>query len=207
MRPRPWSRRSCPRSSAVTSGTHDAWRWSSATSNTVSCRRFRRSRADPGGQTEVCVLSGRTVRTVSTRAQWFARRSLTAAHRLSTRVSVMVRVFPGLTALVLILLAVLVEALMLGWPTVMPWSSFLPVIVLAGMFLPPRWLAACLLYTSVLLAYDGWSLKGDRGDYFAAMVVIAVMAALMTWLAVSRAPLGVQGTLAESMLVDLRDRI
>ena len=63
----------------------------------------------------------------------------------------MVRVFPGLTALVLILLAVLVEALMLGWPTAMPWSSFLPVIVLAGMFLPPRWLAAVLLATAVLL--------------------------------------------------------
>jgi len=147
------------------------------------------------------------VRTVSTRAQRFARRSLTAVHRLSTRASVMVRVFPGLMALVLILLAVLVEALMLGWPTAMPWSSFLPVIVLAGMFLPPRWLAAVLLATAVLLAYDGWSLARDHGDYAAAMVVIAVMAAMMTWLAMSRAPLGVQGTLAESMLVDLRDRI
>ena len=119
----------------------------------------------------------------------------------------MVWVFPGLTALVLILLAVLVEALMLGWPTVMPWSSFLPVIVLAGMFLPPRWFAAVLLATAVLLAYDGWSLARDHGDYAAAMVVIVVMAAMMTWLAISRAPLGVQGTLAESMLVDLRDRI
>jgi hypothetical protein len=39
------------------------------------------------------------------------------------------------------------------------------------------------------------------------MIVIVVMAAMMIWLAVSRAPLGVQGTLAESMLVDLRDRI
>jgi hypothetical protein len=119
----------------------------------------------------------------------------------------MVRLFPGLMALVLTLVLILVEALMLGWPTVMPWSSFLPVIVLAGLLLPPRWLAPVLLATAVLLAYDGWSLATDRRDFAAAMVVIVVMAAMMTWLAVSRAPLGVQGTLAESMLVDLRDRI
>jgi Stage II sporulation protein E (SpoIIE) len=129
------------------------------------------------------------------------------AHRLSTRASGMVRLFPGFAALALILVAVLVEALMLGWPTVMPWSSFLPVVVLAGMFLPPRWLTVVLLATAVLLAYDGWSLGRIRGDFFGAMIVIVVMAAMMIWLAVSRAPLGVQGTLAESMLVDLRDRI
>ena len=119
----------------------------------------------------------------------------------------MVRLFPGFAALILILMAVLVEALMLGGPAVTPWSAFLPVIVLAGMFLPPRWLALVLLTIALLLAYDGFLLGRDHGDYPAAMVVIAVMAAMMTWLAVSRAPLGVQGTLAESMLVDLRDRI
>jgi hypothetical protein len=119
----------------------------------------------------------------------------------------MVRSFPGLAALVLILLAVLVEALMLGWPAVMPWSSFLPVVVLAGLFLPPRWLGVVLVVTAALLAYDGWALRLNRGDYTGAMIVIVVMAAMMIWLAVSRAPLGVQGTLAESMLVDLRDRI
>jgi len=119
----------------------------------------------------------------------------------------MVRSFPGLAALVLVLLAVLVEALMLGWPAVTPWSSFLPVVVLAGLFLPPRWLAVVLFVTAALLAYDGWALKLNRGDYIGAMIVIVVMAAIMVWLAVSRAPLGVHGTLAESMLVDLRDRI
>jgi serine phosphatase RsbU (regulator of sigma subunit) len=39
------------------------------------------------------------------------------------------------------------------------------------------------------------------------VIVSAILAALMTWLAVSRARLGVQGTLGESILVDLRDRI
>ena len=147
------------------------------------------------------------MRTVSTRAQRFARRSVSTAHLLSSRLAVMVRLFPGFAALILILMAVLVEALTLGGPAVTPWSAFLPVIVLAWMFLPPRWLALVLLTIALLLAYDGFLLGRDHGDYPAAMVVIAVMAAMMTWLAVSRAPLGVQGTLAESMLVDLRYRI
>ena len=118
-----------------------------------------------------------------------------------------VRLFPGVAALVLVLVAVLVEALVLSRPAAMPWSAFLPVVVLAGLFLPPRWLGAVLLVTVVLLTYDGWSLGEDRGDYAAAMVVTVIMAAMMAWLAISRAPLGVQGTLAESMLIDLRDRI
>ena len=119
----------------------------------------------------------------------------------------MVRLFPGVAALVLILLAVLVEALMLGWPTVMPWASFLPVVVLAGLFLPPRWLVLVLLFIAALLGYDGSALSRDRGDFLGGMVIFLIMAAMMIWLAVSRAPLGVHGTLAESMLIDLRDRI
>jgi hypothetical protein len=123
------------------------------------------------------------------------------------RVAVKVRLYPGFAALALILVAALVEALDLGWPAATPWSAFLPVIVVAGLFLPPRWLGVVLTATALLLAYDGWSLGGLRGDYVGAMIVILVMTAMMIWLAVSRARLGVQGTLAESMLVDLRDRI
>lgn len=129
------------------------------------------------------------------------------AHRVSQRLSVMVRALPGVAAMVLIVMVFLVQALLMAWPALIPWSVFVPVIVLAGLFLPPRWLAVVTLVTTVMLVYDGWAMKGERGDYFGAMVVIAGMAAMMTWLAISRAPLGVQGTLAESMLVDLRDRI
>ena len=119
----------------------------------------------------------------------------------------MVRLFPGFAALMLILVALLVEALVLSWPAAIPWSAFLPVVVLAGLFLPPRWLGAVLLVVGVLLSYDGAQLGWTEGDFVGAVVVSAVMAAMMVWLALSRAPLGVQGTLAESMLVDLRDRI
>ena len=119
----------------------------------------------------------------------------------------MVRLFPGAAALALILVALLVEALMVGWPSVVPWSSFLPVVVLSGLFLSPRWFALVLAFIAALLLYDGWAIAGDRGEYAGHMVVFVAMAAIMTWLSVSRAPLGVQGTLAESMLIDLRDRI
>jgi len=120
----------------------------------------------------------------------------------------MVRLFPGVAALVFILVAVLVEVLMVDWPAVIPWSSFLPVVVLSGLFLTPRWFAVVLLFIAAMLAYDGWAVPKDRGDYYlGALVIFVIMAAMMTWLSVSRAPLGVQGTLAESMLIDLRDRI
>lgn len=118
-----------------------------------------------------------------------------------------VRLYPGFAALGLMVLAVLLEALMTGWPSLVPWSSFLPVVVLAGIFLPPRWFAVVLSVIAVLMGYEGWSRRGTQEDFVGAVIVTIVIAALMNSLAVSRARLGVQGTLGESMLVDLRDRI
>ena len=128
---------------------------------------------------------------MSTRAQRFARQCLSTLQRLSRRLSALVRLFPGFAALMLVLVALLVEALVLSWPASIPWSSFLPVVVLAGLFLPPRWLGVVLLVTGALLAYDGARLGWTEGDFVGAVVVIALMAAMMSWLALSRAPLGV----------------
>jgi hypothetical protein len=111
-----------------------------------------------------------------------------ALRHLLGRVSGIVRGFPIVAALVLIL-------------------AFVPVIVLAGLFLPPKWLALVLLVNASLLAYVGWHLNGDKATLSGAAMVLAVVAAMMAWLSVSRARLGVQGTLGESMLVDLRDRL
>jgi hypothetical protein len=83
----------------------------------------------------------------------------------------------------------------------------LPVVVLAGLFLPPRWLALVLLVIAGLLASDGWLLRGAKPSFTGNVIVTVLVAATMTWLAVSRARLGVQGTLGESLLVDLRDRL
>jgi hypothetical protein len=106
-----------------------------------------------------------------------------------------------------ILVAVVVTALVVLFPEGMPWASYVPLVVLAGLFLPPRWLALVLVVIAGGLATAGLLVGAEKPSYFGSVVVTGFVAAMITWLAVSRARLGVQGTLAESMLVDLRDRI
>ena len=130
-----------------------------------------------------------------------------ALRHVSERMGGIVRAFPMVAALLLILVAVLLAALLVRWPTLLPWTAFVPVIVIAGLFLPPRWLVVVLLAIAGLLAYDGFLLWGLKTTFGSSVIVSAIVAATMTWLAVSRARLGVQGTLGESMLVDLRDRL
>ena len=117
------------------------------------------------------------------------------------------RGFPVVAALTLIVASGVLAGLLARWPLLMPWTIFVPVIVLAGLYLPPRWLALVLLFISGLLTYDGWFLTGEKASLTGSLVVTLLVAATMTWLSVSRARLGVQGTLGESMLVDLRDRL
>jgi Serine phosphatase RsbU, regulator of sigma subunit len=145
---------------------------------------------------------------VNKHAQVVARRRRTIAlRRTSERIGGIVRGFPIVAALVFILMTALLAALIMRWPSVFPFTAFVPLIVLAGLFLPPRWLALVLVVNAGLIAYDGWVLMRDRRTFIGFCVVIGVVAAMMTWLSVSRARLGVQGTLGESMLVDLRDRL
>ena len=123
------------------------------------------------------------------------------------RISGLVRAFPGRAAVILILLVVLVTALIVRFPLIMPWSSFTPLIVLAGLFLPPRWLALCLVVIAIELGYAWVLVRDDNPNFFGSVLVTVFVAGMMSWLSISRARLGVQGTLGESMLVDLRDRI
>ena len=123
------------------------------------------------------------------------------------RVSGIVRGAPAVVALVLTVLAVALAGLMVIWPLSMPWTSFVPVVVLAGLFLPPRWLALVLLAVSVMLASAGLLLNGEKPVFLGSVIVTVLVGFMVAWLALSRARLGVQGTLAESMLIDLRDRI
>ncbi len=119
----------------------------------------------------------------------------------------MVGVFPIVAALVLIGVATGLAVVLVSWPSATPWSVFLPLIVIGGLFLAPKWLALVLLAIAGLLAYTGMVLDGDKTSFVASVIVTAVVAATMLWLSLSRARLGVQGTLGESMLVDLRDRL
>lgn len=149
-----------------------------------------------------------TVRTVTRHAQRVARwRRFMALRGISERFGGIVRGFPIVAALLLILVAALMAALIARWPSAVPWTSFVPLIVIGALFLPPRWLSVVLLVIAGLLVYDGAMLGEQKSNFAGSVVVMAVVAATMTRLAVSRARLGVQGTLGESMLVDLRDRL
>ena len=70
----------------------------------------------------------------------------------------------------------------------MPWAAFVPVVVLAGLFLPPQVARVSSWRSSAgLLAYAGWLLRRTSPRFAGACVVTLIVAAMMTWLAVSRA--------------------
>jgi len=149
-----------------------------------------------------------TTRAMLARLRGLSRRRRSAARGwLSWRISSILGSNPLLPAVLLILVAVLISVLIAGWPSVMPWSSFLPLVVLAGLFLPPRWLALVLVTVAGLMGFEQWAYGAAKTDFLGACVVTALVAVMMVWLSVSRARLGVHGTLGESMLVDLRDRL
>lgn len=114
---------------------------------------------------------------------------------------------PLVDSLVLILVSAGLALVIVRWPDQVPWTSFIPLLVLGGLFLPPRWFVLVLLATAGLLTCAAWFLRGDAPLLSGSIVVTVLVAAIITVLAFSRARLGVQGTLAESMLVDLRDQI
>lgn len=144
---------------------------------------------------------------MTTRAQRLARWRLSKANWLSGRINGIVQASPVVDAVVIIVAAFVLAALIVRWPEIMPWTSFVPLVILGGLFLPPRLFALVLLATAGLLAYAAWFLRGDKPVLSGSIFVTFLVAAIITVLAFSRARLGVQGTLAESMLVDLRDQI
>jgi hypothetical protein len=114
---------------------------------------------------------------------------------------------PG-TAVLLALGVVGAWYAMILYPNHVPFSAYIPFAVIAGLLLTPKNLAAVdgvLLVAGAITAVR----RGDASEplYLAAYVVLAAIMVIMFWVASSRARLGVQGTLGESMLVDLRDRL
>ena len=86
------------------------------------------------------------------------------------------------------------------------FSAYVLVAVVAGLFLGPRLLAgidAVILFTAALTLTD----RGATSTLYGAYIVLVLVMIIMFWVAASRARLGVQGNLGESMLVDLRDRL
>ncbi|MGA8979743.1 MAG: PP2C family protein-serine/threonine phosphatase [Pedococcus sp.] len=135
---------------------------------------------------------------------FLARRSLmTRFQRTRTRFG---RWGFGSTVLALVGVNVGLCWAMFRWPESFPFSAYYPIAVLAGLFLGPRTLAlvdTTILLTAALTLVD----RDSAPTLFGAYVVLVVVMVIMFWVATSRARLGVQGNLGETMLVDLRDRL
>lgn len=130
------------------------------------------------------------------------RRRAVRAHRVLRRGSWSA----GPPILVLLILLTLGAAFASSaWPR-MPFAVFTPIAVLAGLFLTPRRLAVAdvvLLVAGAVSFRSRW----DMDTFVASYALLLVVMLIMFWVATSRARLGVQGNLGESMLVDLRDRL
>ena len=114
----------------------------------------------------------------------------------------------GPTLLVLAVLSAALAVLTVDHPTSVPVSIFVLIIVLGGFFLPVRALVLLVVVITAALVDVGTARHGGPFPLQRSVVyLLAVTAALMVWIAHSRARLGVQGTTGESMLVDLRDRL
>jgi hypothetical protein len=85
-----------------------------------------------------------------------------------------------------------------------PVSSFVLVLIAGGFLLRLRALALVYLLVVAGLAYVQ---SQDPGLNRGVVVVLMAVSVLMWYVARSRARLGLQGTLGEAMLVDLRDRL
>lgn len=131
-----------------------------------------------------------------------ARLSRSIARLVSTS-----RIGSSVLCLALVLASSLLAYLLARFPGQTPWGVFAPVLVVAGLFLPPRFVAVVYVTVAVLLSYVGWLNPEYQAAFWGNLVVTAVIGAVMVWLVTARARLGVQGTLGEAMLVDLRDRL
>ncbi len=106
----------------------------------------------------------------------------------------------------LILLGLVLFAVMNLVEGIVPYSAFAPIIVLAGLYLPPRWLvvvsATYLAELAITSSMLGWS-----STQVVALGAMLLVVFLMVTTSRSRARLGLQGHHGETMFVDLRDRL
>jgi hypothetical protein len=137
----------------------------------------------------------------------FARRSLLS--RVARGRSRWARIERASTPVGIIAAAAFLCWAMWMW-TVVPFSAYVPVAVVAGLFLTPRVLLfadLCILAAGAYTVQDKLPTVLSAGALYSAYVVLAIVMIIMFWVAASRARLGVQGNLGETMLVDLRDRL
>jgi hypothetical protein len=128
--------------------------------------------------------------------------------RAIRRGSVLGRLSSSVTlAAVLVTVALLLTWSMIEWPLVVSYAAYAPLVVVAGLFLPLRWFLAVLGVITIALGSVALDFAVRKPGLGGGVLILGLIAAMMGALCVSRSRLGVQGTLGESMLVDLRDRL
>lgn len=95
---------------------------------------------------------------------------------------------------------------LMGWPSTISVSLLVLPLLAGGYFLEPASLRVVTTLVVTFLVGSAFVRELD-GEYWGAVVVVIVTAMIAYGLARSRARLGVHGTMGESMLVDLRDRL
>jgi hypothetical protein len=106
---------------------------------------------------------------------------------------------------VLIVLGGLTSWGIVFWGPWVSWAAFVPLAVAAGLFLSATEMRLVLGVLFVCFTVTG--LIGADTRLASGAVAFLVVVAMMVAVTRSRARLGVQGTIGESMLVDLRDRL
>ena len=136
------------------------------------------------------------------------RRRAVQLTRAIRRGSLLGRIASSVTiAVALCVVSVLLTLAMGQWPLVVSYAAFAPLVVVAGLFLPLRWFVVVLGVIAVLMTWAATEYSPGKPGLGGAVLILGIIAAMMLALSRSRSRLGVQGTLGESMLVDLRDRL
>jgi hypothetical protein len=108
--------------------------------------------------------------------------------------------------LALTLLTALITMAGVQAPEWVPTATLVLVLVLGGFLLRPRELAALFVVVAAALVYTNHE-RAPVGVNKGVIVVLVAVALVMWFVVISRSRLGLQGTLGETMLVDLRDRL
>lgn len=110
------------------------------------------------------------------------------------------------SAILLALVALAFLYILAGSPAALPWSTFLPLIVVSGVIHSPREHAFVVAATLGCVAAGGLlsgveHFPGAAGSFIAGVVIASVT----MWRSLARARVGVQGTRGEALLDELRE--
>jgi hypothetical protein len=108
--------------------------------------------------------------------------------------------------LALVVLTALIAVASVQAPDWVPSAAMVVVLVLGGFLLRPRELLALVVVVALGMAFIDHE-RAPAGVNKGVIVVLAAVAVVMWFVVLSRSRLGLQGTLGETMLVDLRDRL